>query len=95
MPASAGAGHATPKEAVRDSGAEAPSIKEKLPDPERTPFRFREFDLEGKVFVVTGGARGLGLVLAEALIEAGGQGVLRTSRPRPVEPSIVDIRLRE
>lgn len=36
--------------------------------------RFREFDLQGKVFAVTGGGRGLGLTLAEALVEAGGQG---------------------
>lgn len=36
--------------------------------------RFGDFDLAGKVFVVTGGARGLGLALAEALIEAGGRG---------------------
>ena len=32
------------------------------------------FDLSGKVFVVTGGGRGLGLTLAEALAEAGGSG---------------------
>ena len=36
--------------------------------------RFREFDLAGKVFVVTGGARGLGLAMAEAVVEAGGTG---------------------
>ena len=36
--------------------------------------RFREFDLQGKVFAVTGGARGLGLSMAEALVEAGGRG---------------------
>jgi len=35
--------------------------------------RFSDFDLGGKVFVVTGGARGLGLALAEALVEAGGK----------------------
>ncbi|KJZ71516.1 hypothetical protein HIM_09104 [Hirsutella minnesotensis 3608] len=35
--------------------------------------RFADFDLLGKTFVVTGGARGLGLSLAEALVEAGGK----------------------
>lgn len=62
------------RSAVAGGQGSTPSIKEKLPDPERTPFRFREFDLEGKVFVVTGGGRGLGLTLAEALVEAGGEG---------------------
>jgi hypothetical protein len=36
--------------------------------------RFADFDLAGKTFIVTGGARGLGLALAEALVEAGGRG---------------------
>ncbi|KAF4967007.1 hypothetical protein FSARC_5379 [Fusarium sarcochroum] len=35
--------------------------------------RFSDFDLAGKVFVVTGGAQGLGLALAESLVEAGGK----------------------
>ncbi|KAI1202486.1 short-chain dehydrogenase [Nemania serpens] len=35
--------------------------------------RLADFDLEGRVFVVTGGARGLGLSLAEALVETGGK----------------------
>lgn len=36
--------------------------------------RFADFDLAGKAYVVTGGAQGLGLALAEALAEAGGKG---------------------
>ncbi|KAF2138499.1 uncharacterized protein K452DRAFT_328699 [Aplosporella prunicola CBS 121167] len=35
--------------------------------------RFQDFDLAGGVYVVTGGARGLGLCMAEALVEAGGK----------------------
>ncbi|KAI0539025.1 short-chain dehydrogenase [Xylaria digitata] len=35
--------------------------------------RFADFDLAGRVFIVTGGARGLGLCLAEALVETGGK----------------------
>ncbi|KAJ6789473.1 hypothetical protein PWT90_00274 [Aphanocladium album] len=35
--------------------------------------RFADFDLRGKAFIVTGGARGLGLAVAEALVEAGGK----------------------
>lgn len=41
--------------------------------------RFADFDLAGKTFVVTGGARGLGLALAEALVEAGGKGSTKDS----------------
>jgi hypothetical protein len=37
--------------------------------------KFADFDLAGKVFIVTGGAQGLGLALAEALVEAGGKGM--------------------
>jgi hypothetical protein len=36
--------------------------------------RLADFDLNGRVFIVTGGARGLGLALAEALVETGGKG---------------------
>lgn len=50
------------------------AIAQRLPDPEREPQRFRDFDLQDKVFVVTGGGRGLGLTLAEVLVEAGGKG---------------------
>jgi hypothetical protein len=43
--------------------------------------RFREFDLQNKVFIVTGGGRGLGLTMAEALVEAGGTGNTAFSPP--------------
>lgn len=33
--------------------------------------RFKDFDLPGGVYIFTGGARGLGLCMAEALVEAG------------------------
>lgn len=35
--------------------------------------RLADFDLAGRTFIVTGGAQGLGLVLAEGLVEAGGK----------------------
>ena len=40
--------------------------------------RFADFDLLGKTYLVTGGARGLGLALAEALVEAGGRGEFKS-----------------
>lgn len=33
-----------------------------------------KFDLDGRVFAITGGARGLGLAMAEGLLGAGGEG---------------------
>lgn len=41
--------------------------------------RFSDFELAGKVFIVTGGAQGLGLTLAESLVEAGGKGMSKHS----------------
>lgn len=45
--------------------------------PKETNFgkaQFADFNLKGRAFIVTGGAQGLGLSLAEALAEAGGKG---------------------
>ncbi|EXJ93588.1 alcohol dehydrogenase [Capronia coronata CBS 617.96] len=67
----------------RSATADAPSIQEKLPDPNRTNQRLSEFDLHDKVFVVTGGARGLGLTLAEALVEAGAKVYCLDRLPQP------------
>ncbi|KAL9608896.1 MAG: hypothetical protein Q9167_006292 [Letrouitia subvulpina] len=56
-----------------DSTERVKPITQKLPvSPAVKNERFREFFLAEKVFVVTGGARGLGLTMAEALVEAGG-----------------------
>lgn len=57
------------------TGTAEAHIQERLPAESETNThqRFREFDLRGKVFVVTGGGRGLGLAMAEALVEAGAQ----------------------
>ncbi|RAH68057.1 NAD(P)-binding protein [Aspergillus aculeatinus CBS 121060] len=58
---------------LRLSSTAQTSIKQPLPKGPAQQQRFREFNLEGKVFAVTGGGRGLGLSMAEALVEAGGE----------------------
>ncbi|KAI8180441.1 L-xylulose reductase [Colletotrichum sp. SAR 10_86] len=47
--------------------------------------RFSDFDLKGRTFIVTGGAQGLGLSLAEALVEAGGKVYCLDQQERPHE----------
>lgn len=52
-------------------------IQSKLPGTNdlKNTHRFSEFDLQGRVYAVTGGGGGLGLSMAEALIEAGAKGI--------------------
>ncbi|KAK2771236.1 short chain dehydrogenase [Colletotrichum kahawae] len=47
--------------------------------------RFSDFDLKGRTFIVTGGAQGLGLSLAEALVEAGGKVYCLDQQEKPHE----------
>ncbi|CAI7667677.1 unnamed protein product [Penicillium palitans] len=62
-------------------------IKQTLPkEPhQKTDQRFQAFQLRGKVFAVTGGGRGLGLTMAEALVEAGGEVHCLDRLPEPHE----------
>ncbi|CAG7950444.1 unnamed protein product [Penicillium nalgiovense] len=61
-------------------------IKETLPEPlQQTDQRFQSFQLRGKVFAVTGGGRGLGLTMAGALVEAGGEVHCLDRLPEPHE----------
>ena len=54
-----------------------PKDDETKPQNENSGFkRFSQFDITGRVFIVTGGAQGLGLEMAEALAEAGAKGKL-------------------
>jgi hypothetical protein len=61
-------------------------IQSKMPERKllRNKSRFNEFDLEGRVYAITGGGGGLGLSMAEALIEAGARGKSILS---PVHPT--------
>ncbi|KAH8801471.1 oxidoreductase [Xylogone sp. PMI_703] len=46
---------------------------------------FEKFNVQGKVFVITGGGRGLGLMIAEGIAEAGGKVYCLDRLPEPDE----------
>ena len=52
------------------------------------------FDLAGRVAIVTGGSRGLGLEMAEGLAEAGAQLMLCARRDEWLTPAVTDLRAR-
>lgn len=56
------------------SGRPSSKFSQQLPDPERGPIQHPTFDVGGRVYVVTGGAQGLGLMMAETLAENGAHG---------------------
>jgi NAD(P)-dependent dehydrogenase (short-subunit alcohol dehydrogenase family) len=52
------------------------------------------FDLTGRVALVTGGSRGLGLEMAEGLAEAGASLMLLARREQWLEPTVLDFKRR-
>ncbi|KAK3075885.1 hypothetical protein LTR53_000459 [Teratosphaeriaceae sp. CCFEE 6253] len=66
----------------------ASAIAQRLPSPDaqQSLHRFREFELDGRVYIVTGGAQGLGLTLAEALVEAGANVYCLDIQKEPTAP---------
>ena len=50
------------------------------------------FDLTGRVAIVTGGSRGLGLEMAEGLVEAGAKLMICARREEWLTPAIAQLR---
>ncbi|KAK8059329.1 hypothetical protein PG996_009259 [Apiospora saccharicola] len=69
------------KEKTVKPGEESPASRENI----GAKKGLADFELTGKVFVVTGGGQGLGLALAEALVEAGGKVYYVDRTPEPDE----------
>ena len=72
---------------------QSPSLQDSLQDSNSSPNVGRkqvaEFNLAGRTFVVTGGAQGLGLTLAEGLVEAGGNGKPQQQPQSSSSPTLI------
>lgn len=82
--------YSTPKSSfspqdIHDVSHNPDHIQSKMPENKllHNNHRFSEFDLEGRVYAITGGGRGLGLSMAQALIEAGAKGTFIGSPAGP------------
>ena len=62
--------------------------------PASVPHLNQLFDLTGRVAIVTGGSRGLGLEIAEGLAEAGARLMLCARREQWLTPALTDLRAR-
>lgn len=72
----------TPTKPILDGSQE--SRKEPVPRS-----AYPDFSLQNKVYVVTGGGRGLGLVIAEAMVQAGAEGM--SPQKLPAVPFVIMI----
>ncbi|KAI1392767.1 NAD(P)-binding protein [Hypoxylon trugodes] len=73
----------TPQENTRRSFHNTPARASKRETIQNSPQVLPEFSLQDKVIVVSGGAQGLGLVQAEALLEAGAKVHVYDRQPEP------------
>ncbi len=62
--------------------------------PETAPVHAPKFDLSGKVAIVTGGSRGIGLAAAMTLAQAGAKVVIAARKPEPLDQAAEEIRAR-
>lgn len=63
-----------------------------FPSPSDVPSLRELFDLTGRVCLITGGSRGIGLEIAEGLAEAGGSLMLAARREQWLNPSVDQLR---